>query len=150
MSADTRNMKVFLDTNVLADFIFDRKPGNELADDIFWLGEHKLVDLQISLLSFVNTAYISKRYGVSLEDVKFVFRGLMDFVAVPDAGKEELEHALNSPLKDFEDAIQISYALEGEANVIVTNNKKDFIPCPIEVLTPMEFVEKYNNLFANN
>lgn len=143
-------MKVFLDTNVLADFVFDRKPGNELADDIFWLGEHKRIDILISLLSFVNTAYICKRYEVSVEDVKSVFRGLMDFVAIPGAGKTELESALLSPLKDFEDAIQISYALEGEADVIVTNNKKDFVPCPVEVLTPREFVDKHNYLFSNH
>lgn len=148
MSANARNIRVFLDTNVLADFIFDRKPGNELADDIFWLAEQGRIDLQISLLSFVNTAYICKRYGVSVEEVKAVFRELMDFVSVPGAGKDELEHALNSPLKDFEDAIQISYALEGEADVIVTNNKKDFVPCPIDVLSPMEFVERYSELFA--
>lgn len=142
-------MKVFLDTNVLADFIFDRKPGNELADNIFWLAEQEHIRLQISLLSFVNTAYISKHYGVSMKDLKDVFRGLMDFVDVLGAGKAELEHALHSSLKDFEDAIQIAYALEGEADVIVTNNKKDFIPCPIDVLTPVEFVEKYHSLFAN-
>ena len=47
--------------------------------------------------------------------------------------------ANNSNFKDFKDGVQYSCAKEVEADLIITNNKKDFTFSEIEVLSPVEF-----------
>ena len=49
--------KVFLDTNVVLDFVTQRD-GYEDACDIFQLGEDNIVSLCVSFLTMANTAYI--------------------------------------------------------------------------------------------
>ncbi len=53
----------------------------------------------------------------------------------------EIQSALSSSLKDFEDAIQ-HFAAKAEAgvNAIVTRNKADYAASEIPVLSPDEFL----------
>jgi hypothetical protein len=52
--------------------------------------------------------------------------------------------ALNSDFKDFEDALQ-NYAAEinGEVNVIITRNTKDYKKSNLAVMNPKEFLDRF-------
>ena len=56
--------------------------------------------------------------------------------------KEIIVDALNSDLKDFEDAIQVVAAEYNDIEIIVTRNISDFIDCGIEVLEPKELINR--------
>jgi hypothetical protein len=56
--------------------------------------------------------------------------------------KEVVSNALNSGFKDFEDGLQHFSALKnGEIDVILTRNLKDFSQSEIGVLTPETYIK---------
>lgn len=56
--------------------------------------------------------------------------------------KEVVSNALNSGFKDFEDSLQNFAALKnGEIDVILTRNVKDFSKSEICVLTPESYIK---------
>ena len=50
--------------------------------------------------------------------------------------------ALESDMKDFEDAVQVFSAEYNEIQVIVTRNVKDYTDCTLEILEPKNLIEK--------
>ena len=52
--------RIFLDTNVILDFILERE-GAEDAASILQLGENGDVDLEVSFLTMANVAYIARK-----------------------------------------------------------------------------------------
>jgi predicted nucleic acid-binding protein len=66
----------------------------------------------------------------------------VQFVSVASGGKEAVRQALLIPMRDFEDALQVSAALSGGAELIVTRNIRDFVRSPLAVMTPAQFLRK--------
>jgi hypothetical protein len=65
-------------------------------------------------------------------------------VRVAAVTEAEIQSALLSSFKDFEDALQHSTAkAEGGISAIVTRNKADYSASEIPVLSPEEFLEKF-------
>ena len=60
-------MKVFLDTNVVIDFLAKRELFFEDAERIFSLAEDPAYELCISALSFTNIAYILRKHTSSTQ-----------------------------------------------------------------------------------
>lgn len=54
-----------------------------------------------------------------------------------------MDSALVAMWKDFEDSLQYYAAINAQADVIVTRNKKDFRVEDIDVFTPKELVERW-------
>ncbi len=54
--------------------------------------------------------------------------------------------ALESDMKDFEDAVQVFSAEYNEIQVIVTRNVKDYTDCTLEILEPKSLMEKLEKL----
>ena len=52
--------RIFLDTNVIIDFILERE-GAEDAANVLQLGENGEVELTVSVLTIANTAYIARK-----------------------------------------------------------------------------------------
>lgn len=53
----------------------------------------------------------------------------------------QLDNALATPVKDYEDMLQYQCALAAGCDVIVTNNKRDFYEfCRIPFMTSEEFL----------
>ncbi len=48
--------------------------------------------------------------------------------------------ALNSPISDFEDAIQIASAINANLDAIVTRNLSDYKNSPVPVYSPSDFL----------
>ncbi len=55
-----------------------------------------------------------------------------------------LNNSFESEIPDFEDAIQFYSAKEKDVEIIITRNKKDFMPVEKEIMisTPEEFIKK--------
>ena len=65
-------------------------------------------------------------------------------VRVATVGESEIQSALASSFKDFEDSIQHFAAMaEGGISAIVTRNKADYSTSEIPVLSPDEFLAKH-------
>jgi hypothetical protein len=69
---------------------------------------------------------------------------LKQLVRVSAVGESEIQSALVSPFKDFEDAIQhFSAKAEGGIRAIVTRNQADYSASEIPVLSPEEFLARH-------
>ena len=131
---------LFLDTNVLIDFLADREPFAEAAGILFTLGLEKKAKIYCSAISFNNIYYILRQTLTHAPTIKLLkdLAGMTEIIA---AGDKIINHSLNADFKDFEDAIQYYSALSiSVMDVLVTRNKKDFPKSQLPVLSPTEAV----------
>ena len=131
-------MKVYLDTNILIDFVCKRVPFYEGAKGLFALGSMGQFELVTSSLSIVNTIYIGRKYDLPI--VKQRIKSILSFVSVCDLQADVVIKSLDSDWKDYEDSVQSMTALEIIADCIVTRNKKDFRKLLIPVYTIDELI----------
>ena len=124
-------MNVFLDTNVVIDFMGEREGFFEDASAIFAMIEAGKIHATTSALTVVNSAYILKKaFGsdIMLNKVDALCQ-LLDVIPLE---KLQLQSAVRLRPYDYEDA----------ADVIITRDKKGFKDFDILVMTPAEFVAK--------
>ena len=133
--------KLFVDTNIVIDLLQKREDFFEEAQELFTLADQKKVKLFISSLTIANIHFLLLKHYSSSEARKILakFKVLVDVLALDD---KIIELALASDLKDFEDAIQFYTAIENNAGIIITRNKKDFKKQRIPVLTAKEYINR--------
>jgi len=136
---------VFVDTNVIIDYLTDRQPFSMHSSLIFELHEQKQIKIHISAAS-VNTVYYVSRRVLGEKRTLDVIEGLIDTLEVIGTSKAELKAAFTFGFKDFEDAVQYSTALTvKKVEAIITRNVKDFRKSKIAVFTPEIYIQtKYN------
>ena len=135
---------ILIDTDVLLDFFFDRKPFSDQAVIILSLCENKQITGFVTPVIISNTYYLLRKTA-SHQKVIDKLKTLLSFVQVLNIDKQSIETALNSQFKDFEDALQ-NYAAEqnGDIDVIITRNTKDFKKSALAVLTPDGYLTLIN------
>jgi predicted nucleic acid-binding protein len=132
---------IFVDTNIVIDLLAKREPFYKEAQDLFTLSDKKEVQLFISSLTFANAYYSIVRHHKEVEAKKYLskFKVLVTILSLED---KAIELALASDFKDFEDGLQYFVALDNEADVIITRNKKDYRNSKIPVMTAGEYMSK--------
>ncbi len=136
--------KILIDTDVILDFFFDRKPYSEQSTFILSYCERGLLKGFITPVIISNTYYLLRRTAKH-EKVIEKLRQLLTITHVLQMDRIVIEKALNSEFKDFEDALQNFAAINhGEIEVIITRNVKDYRKSEIGVLTPESFVKLMN------
>ena len=131
--------KVFIDTNVLINFLGEREPFYDAAARIVSRADRKEIELMVSSLSYATASYILMRYNPR----ELVMRKLKQFIplcTVTNVGAEEVNLSLYADFADFEDAMQYHSALKAGASEIITRNKKDFCLSLLPVYTPDEYL----------
>ena len=133
--------KVLIDTDVILDFFFDRKPFSESAAKVLALCESK------EIIGFITPVIISNVYYLLRQTAKHekVIEKLAMLVSITEIliiERDAILHALGSNFKDFEDALQ-NYSAETnkEIELIVTRNIKDFKNSSLAVMTPDNFIK---------
>lgn len=129
-------MRVYVDTNVLIDFVCQRDVFAEPANKLMTLGCMGKIKLQTSALSYVTTMYVAHKYGY--QNVKESLMALTQFLDVQDLQAKTVVEMLSSDWKDYEDATQNQTALLSNADCIVTRNKKDFSLSSLPIYTANE------------
>ena len=133
-------IKLFLDTNIIIDYLFDRRPFSLHATDIFRLSNKKIISLNTSTHSFATTHYVMKKLMPQKELTSALIE-LQNHIHLLPVTEKVIQNALKSSHQDFEDAIQIFTALTANIDYIITRNVKDFKKSPIEVNTPDQFLQ---------
>ncbi|GAB1447183.1 MAG: PIN domain-containing protein [Bacteroidia bacterium] len=129
---------LFIDTNVLIDFLADRKPFSLEAAKLFDYSFKKKLTIYVAAVSFNNIYYILRQSCSHLVTIK-ILNELQEWAEVTDVSKEVIRKSLKSEFKDFEDAIQYNCAKTiGKIDCIVTRDTKDFKTSSIPVMTPRE------------
>lgn len=135
-------MKIFLDTNILIDFLANRPPFTAEALEVFALGEEGKIQLFTSTHSIATTHYILKK-TVSENHLRHLLSEISAIVTVLDITQTIVKSSLKSPHRDFEDAIQIGCAESiGDINYIVSRYLKDFKTSSIPAISVQELLTK--------
>jgi predicted nucleic acid-binding protein len=133
--------KIFLDTDVIIDFLIDRRPFSESAAQIFSLAESGEIEAFVSTLCFNNIYYITRRLADSKTAVELL-RKLTLITTVLPVDQMVLKQALSSNFKDFEDAIQNFCAKqEKEISVLITRNIKEYQKSDLAIHTPDSYLK---------
>ena len=132
--------KVLIDTDVILDFFFDRKPFSDDAAKILAMCEKKEINGNITAVILSNVYYLL-RQSANHKKVIESLNTLMSIIDIVNIDKKTVMNALNSNFKDFEDALQ-NYAAEAdnEIRIIITRNIKDFKNSKIGVMTPENYL----------
>ena len=135
--------KIFLDTDVALDHLADRQPFAEYAHRLFALAETGELTVCVSSLSFSNLYYILRKLKGHADAVALLGK-LKILIRVSAVTELEIQSALSSSFKDFEDAIQhFAAKTEGGISAIVTRNKTDYSASEIPAFSPEEFLAKH-------
>lgn len=139
--------KIFLDTNIILDFLGERENFYEAAAKILTLADHKKIITYTSPSSISNAYYILSKYEspkIALEKI----RKLKVICKISVMNDEVIERAINSDFKDFEDGMQYFSALAENCEIIITRNEKDFKNSMIPVMNAESFLQIIKNLFT--
>lgn len=142
MLKNTSSMtNLFIDTDVIIDFLIDRKPFSREAAIIFTLIEQKKLKGYSSSLTFSNLYYVLRKIE-SHNKVISKLEILSKIVGILRVEEQTIKNALASGFSDFEDSIQYFSAIDSKKiDVIITRNIKDFKKSEIPVMTPGDFLK---------
>lgn len=132
---------VLIDTDVLMDFFFDRKPFAKYSTELMNLCAEKEVQGFITPVIISNVYYLLRKtatHTIIIEKLK----QLLTIIKIVRMDKNAVLNALNSDFKDFEDALQNFSGIEnGEIKIILTRNLKDFKKSELAILTPETYLK---------
>lgn len=132
--------KIFLDTNIVLDFLGERENFYEPAAKVLTLADQKIITVFTSPTSVSNAYYILAKYENSKSALEKIrkFKVLCNISVMND---EVVERAINSDFKDFEDGMQYYSAIAESCDIIITRNEKDFKNSMIPVMNAESFLQ---------
>lgn len=132
---------IFVDTDVILDFLLNREPFSKDIAIILSLAESKKVELVTSGLSFANSYYILRKLAPHKKVIEKL-KLLSTIIDIIDLNKSSIISALESSFKDYEDAIQNFTAIQDKnVKIILTRNIKDYKSSELAVMTPEMFLK---------
>ncbi|MEO7485961.1 MAG: PIN domain-containing protein [Ferruginibacter sp.] len=131
--------KIFLDTNIVVDFIIKREFELQSTERIFDAVYNNDLEAYISESVISTSVYLLRQHKM---DALEIFRELCKFLQVVPFNKNILYMPIEK-FKDTEDGLLYFLANHHKLNYFITRNKKDFIyQVPsLPVLTPNEFIK---------
>jgi predicted nucleic acid-binding protein len=129
---------IFLDTNVVIDFLADRQPFSLQAARLFDLTIDGKVKIYISAVSYNNIYYVLRQSLSNSTTIKLLAE-LAEMTEITDVTNIIIRQSLKTDFKDYEDAIQYYCAISiPQIDFIVTRNAKDFKKSILPILSPAE------------
>jgi predicted nucleic acid-binding protein len=132
---------IFIDTDVIIDFLIDREPHSREAAIIFTLIEQKKLKGFVSSLTFSNLYYVLRKIE-SHNKVIAKLDSISKLLTILKVDQQTIKYAISSGFTDFEDSIQYYCAHDiRKIDVIITRNIKDYKGSEIPVMTPAEYLK---------
>lgn len=128
-------IKVFLDTNIVLDF-FTGRMNDGVAAKLIQVGRSSQFEMCISFLTAINTMYIAKKLTSTI--TPGILASL--FTILPQDSDQWKDASSLEDLTDFEDAVQISCALNNSCFISISRDQH-FDHAPMPVFTPEAFLE---------
>ena len=133
--------RVLIDTDVILDFFFDRVPFSDDAAKVLSLCESREIKGFITSVIISNLYYLLRQSSTH-EKVIEKLTQLITITEVLITDKDAILKALNSNFRDFEDALQnYSAELNGQIDIIITRNIKDFKNSSLGIMTPENYLK---------
>lgn len=132
---------LFIDTDIIIDFLIDRKPFSREAAIIFTLIDQKKLKGYVSSLTFNNLFYILRKIE-SQKKVISKLDSLSKLLTVLNVDNQNIRDAIDSGFPDFENSVQYYCALGcKKVEAIIARNTKDYKNSSLPVMTPVDFLK---------
>lgn len=136
-------MVALVDTNVIIDFLVNRKPYADDAAKIVDLCRKKKVTGYLAAHTISNLFYILRK-DFSVSQRREMLGALCKLFEISGVDRRNIISALeNEGFEDFEDCLQMECALEIGAEYIITRNCPDFAGSEIPAIEPSGFLELF-------
>lgn len=131
--------KVFMDTDVILDFLLNRDPYISEITEIIERSVLNEMTLCVSSLTISNLHYIISRIE-NKKSANNKIKKILKLLTVENVGQTTVTKAMESEFSDFEDGIQNYCAEEADHKVLITRNTKDYKNSSLAIMTPKEFL----------
>lgn len=130
-------MRVLFDTNVVLDVLLDRKPFRDIAAQLVARVERK------ELVGFLGATTLTTIYYIvakasGREAARSAVLDLIGFFQVAAVDRGVLSAAIESPIKDFEDAVLIEAGTMEAVDAVVTRDPEGFQDGRLQILSPQQ------------
>ena len=136
-------LEVFLDTNVIIDYLTSREPFSLSALRLFSLSENNKIRLNISAISYTIVYYVLRKYNshqIIIQNLALLSR----LCKILPVNQTVLDQVMKSDFTDFEDAVQYYSAMQNKnCTIIISRDAKDFQSSTIMVISPDDFLKVY-------
>ena len=132
--------RIFLDTNILMDYIDNREHGPEAAI-LLDLGNQGIICNCAAPVTFTTMSYLLHRR--SSQEVHDCLQRASQAIEILAMDAEQFQRAIDhGPVRDFEDMMQYQCAIAGGCEVIVTNDLKGFEEyATLPIMTAAQFLQ---------
>ena len=142
-SIENRDIKVFIDTNVIVDGLILRdnnyQPSRDLIRNVI-IGKYKgyICSKQIT-----DIYYIFRKYVQNKEKAVEYIKRISHFFEILPLLKGDILACLNKNQRDFEDSVLAEVAKVNMIPILITNNVKDYEGWPLLIVNPEQFLTMY-------
>lgn len=136
--------KILIDTNIILDIALNRKPFVQKSNELIRQIEKNKILAYITATTITDIYYIAKRKTSHNKAIKFL-KNLFELTEIAGVESVSILKALNSRMKDFEDAVQTETAKQNDIHIIITRNQADFKNSGLEIYSPEEFINLITN-----
>ncbi|MEH2322315.1 MAG: PIN domain-containing protein [Nostoc sp.] len=130
---------MLFESDVLIDILAQRQPFIVASARALNTVMQNQVQGYVSGHAVTNIFYILRRQ-VGNEVARELLAKLLQHLQVASVTDEVIRQALNSSIKDFEDAVTSAAALTAGLEIIVTRNTPDFVASLVPAMLPDEFL----------
>ena len=132
--------QVLFDSDVLLDILAQRQPFVVASAQALNTVMKKQVQGFVSGHAVTNIFYILRRQ-IGSEAARKLIENLLQHIQIASVTNQVIHQALQSPIKDFEDAVTSAAAMSAGLEIIVTRNKADFVASLVPVMLPEELLK---------
>jgi predicted nucleic-acid-binding protein len=132
--------QVLFDSDVLLDILAQRQPFVVASAQALNTVMKKQVQGFVSGHAVTNIFYILRRQ-IGSEAARKLIENLLQHIQIASITNQVIHQALQSPIKDFEDAVTSAAAMAAGLEIIVTRNKSDFVASLVPAMLPEELLK---------
>ena len=132
--------QVLFDSDVLLDILAQRQPFVIASAQALNTVMKKQVQGFVSGHAVTNIYYILRRQ-IGSETARKLIENLLQHIQIASVTNQVIHQALQSPIKDFEDAVTSAAAMSAGLEIIVTRNKADFVASLVPAMLPEELLK---------
>jgi predicted nucleic acid-binding protein len=130
-------ISAFIDSDIIIDLLTHREPHFYESAKVIQKCQDGKISLYTSPLAIANVHYMVRK-SKGEQQTREVLKKLLTLIKITVLDSNCVLEALNSKMKDFEDAMQTESADPYDCNYIITRNIKDYKVASIDAKTPFE------------
>ena len=130
----------FLDADVILDLFIRREPHHAEALRLFSRLRRAEFRCGTSPLVIANVHYVLCRIKTKRYALGRIGR-LRKLVGIATITEAEIDSAIVSPYRDFEDSIQYHCALAAGFDTLITHNTRDYPKGGLTIMTPRQYLD---------